>query len=150
MCGWVDLGRAAQARKRQRERKGCLSMTKERAHILVIDDEEVLLDLVSEVLEDHGFIVTALTNAPHARDVFLGRPSAFDLVVADELMPELSGTDLAKEILAIRPDIPIILYTDYPEVSTLKRAKAIGVRTILKKSSRTEELALCIKHVLGS
>ena len=89
-------------------------MTKERAHILVIDDEEVLLDLVSEVLEDHGFIVTALTNAPHARDVFLGRPSAFDLVVADELMPELSGTDLAKEILAIRPDIPIILYTDYP------------------------------------
>jgi DNA-binding NtrC family response regulator len=114
----------------------------------VIDDEEVLLDLVSEVLEDHGFIVTALTSAPHARDVFLGRPSAFDLVVADELMPELSGTDLAQEILAIRPDIPVILYTDYPEVSSEKRAKAIGVRTILKKSSRTEELALYIKHVL--
>ena len=92
-------------------------MAKERAHILVVDDEEILLDLVSEVLEDHGFIVTALTSAPHARDVFLGRPSAFDLVVADELMPELSGTDLAKEILAIRPDIPVILYTDYPEVS---------------------------------
>ena len=125
-------------------------MAKERAHILVIDDEEVLLDLVSEVLEDHGFIVTALTSAPHARDVFLGRPSAFDLVVADELMPELSGTDLAKEILAIRPDIPVILYTDYPEVSSEKRAKAIGVRAILKKSSRTEELALCIKHVLES
>jgi two-component system, cell cycle sensor histidine kinase and response regulator CckA len=125
-------------------------VAKVRAHILVVDDEEILLDLVSEVLEDHGFGVTALTSAPDARDVFLGRPSAFDLVVADEKMPELSGTDLAKEILAIRPDIPIILYTDYPEVSSAKRAKAIGVRMILPKSARTEELVLCIRRVLES
>ena len=125
-------------------------MAKVRAHILVVDDEEILLDLVSEVLEDHGFIVTALTSAPHARDVFLGRPSAFDLVVADEKMPELSGTDLAKEILAIRPDIPVILYTDYPEVPPAKRAKAMGVCTILQKSSRAEELVLCIRRVLES
>lgn len=125
-------------------------MAENHAHILVIDDEEILLDLVSEVLEDHGYIVTALTSAPDARDVFLGRPSAFDLVVADEKMPELSGTDLAQEILAIRPDIPVILYTDYPEVSSAKRAKAIGVRAILKKSSRTEELALCIRRLLES
>ena len=125
-------------------------MDKDHAHILVIDDEEILLDLVSEVLEEHGYTVTALTSAPDAWDIFLGRPSAFDLVVADEIMPEMSGTELAKEILAIRPDIPVILYTDYPEVSSEKRAKAIGVRTILKKSSRTEELALCIKHVLES
>ncbi len=125
-------------------------MAKVRARILVIDDEEILLDLVSEVLEDHGFSVTALTSAPDARDVFLAGPSAFDLVVADEKMPELSGTDLAHEILAIRPDIPVILYTDYPEVSSAKRAKAIGVRTILPKSSRTEELVLCIKRVLES
>ena len=125
-------------------------MAKVRAHILVVDDEEILLDLVSEVLEDHGFGVTALTSAPDARDVFLGRPSAFDLVVADERMPELCGTDLAKEILAIRPDIPVILYTDYPEVSSAKRAKAIGVRMILQKSARTEDLVLCIRRVLES
>lgn len=125
-------------------------MAKVRAHILVVDDEEILLDLVSEVLEDHGFGVTALTSAPEARDVFLDMPSAFDLVVADELMPELSGTDLAQEILAIRPDIPIILYTDYPEVSTAKRAKSIGVSAILQKSARTEELAACIRRVLES
>ena len=123
-------------------------MTRDHAHILVIDDEEVLLDLVSEVLEEHGYTVTALTSAPDALDIFLGRPSAFDLVVTDERMPELSGTDLTQEILAIRPDIPVILYTDYPEVSSEKRSKAIGVRTILKKSSRTEELARCIKRVL--
>jgi len=125
-------------------------MTKDHAHILVIDDEEVLLDLVSEVLEEHGYTVTALTSAPDARDIFLGRPSAFDLVVTDEKMPELSGTDLAQEILAVRPDIPVILYTDYPEVSSEKRAKAIGIRTILRKSSRTEELARCVKRVLES
>ena len=125
-------------------------MAKDHAHILVIDDEEILLDLVSEVLEDHGYTVTALTSAPNARDVFLGRPSDFDVVVADEKMPHLSGTDLAQEILAIRPDIPVILYTDYPELSSAKRARAIGVRTILRKSSRTEELALCIKRILES
>ena len=125
-------------------------MAKDRAHILVIDDEEILLDLVSEVLEDHGFSVTALTSAPDALEVFLAMPSAFDLVVADEKMPEMSGTDLAKELLAIRPDIPIILYTDYPDVPSTRRAKAIGVRTILPKSSRTGELVLCIRHVLES
>jgi len=116
----------------------------------VIDDEEILLDLVSEVLEDHGYFVTALTSAPDALDVFLGRPSAFDLVVTDEKMPELSGTDLTQEILAIRPDIPVILYTDYPEVSSAKRAKAVGVRAILQKSSRTDELVLCVRRVLES
>ena len=125
-------------------------MTRDHAHILVIDDEEVLLDLVSEVLEEDGYTVTALASAHDALGIFLGRPSAFDLVVTDERMPELSGTDLARQILVIRPDIPVILYTDYPEVSLEKRAKAIGVRAILKKSSRTEDLALCINRVLES
>jgi DNA-binding NtrC family response regulator len=125
-------------------------MEKEHTRILVIDDEEVLLDLISEVLRDHGYNVTALTNGSEALDAFLGRPTEFDLVVADEKMPHLSGTDLAQEILEVRPDIPVILYTDYPEISTAKKARAIGVRTILEKSSRTEELVLYIKRVMES
>ncbi len=125
-------------------------MRKDRASILVIDDEEILLDLISEVLEEHGYSVTALTSGADALSVFLGRPTEFDLIVADEKMPQLSGTDLAQEILRIRPDIPVILYTDYPEISSEKKARAIGVRAILRKSSRTEELALYIRRVLES
>jgi CheY-like chemotaxis protein len=125
-------------------------MRREQTRILLIDDEEVLLDLVSEVLRDHGYSVTALTNGPDALDTFLGGPREFDLVVADEKMPHLSGTDLAEEILGVRPDIPFILYTDYPEISSAKNARAIGVRTVLQKSSKTEELVAYIRRLLDS
>jgi CheY-like chemotaxis protein len=125
-------------------------MVKERTRILLIDDEEVLLDLISEVLRDHGYSVTALASGPDALEAFLGSPREFDLVVADEKMPHLSGTDLAEEILRVRPDIPVILYTDYPEISSAKKARAIGVRTVLQKSSRTEELVAYIRRLLES
>ena len=130
--------------------KRVLPKRKDCPNILVIDDEEILLDLISEILEDHGYGVTALMSSPDALAVFSDRPAEFDLVVTDEKMPDLSGTDLARQILAIRPDIPIILYTDYPEVSSEKRARAAGVRAILRKSSRTAELALCVRRILGS
>jgi CheY-like chemotaxis protein len=125
-------------------------MEKEQARILLVDDEEVLLDLISEVLRDYGYNVTPLTNGIEALGVFMGGPAKFDLVVSDEKMPHLSGTDLAEEILGVRPDIPIILYTDYPEISSEKKARIIGVRTILQKSSRTEELIAYIRRLLDS
>jgi two-component system, cell cycle sensor histidine kinase and response regulator CckA len=125
-------------------------MESERVRVLLVDDEKILLDLVSEVLEECGYAVSAFNSGSDALNAFLSKPSGFDIVVADEKMPDLSGSDLAEEILGARPDIPIVLYTDYPEAPSTGKARTIGVRKILQKSSRTEELVACIRRLMES
>jgi DNA-binding NtrC family response regulator len=112
----------------------------------LVDDEKFLLDLLQEILEEAGYEVTALANSTAAFRMFSAAPLAFDLVIADEKMPELSGSDLLEQILTIRPDVPVILHTDYPDATSMKRARAIGVKTILGKSFNMHQL---ITHIRG-
>jgi DNA-binding NtrC family response regulator len=118
--------------------------------ILVVDDEEFLLDLIREILEEVGYKVTALASSVAAFHLFSAAPSKFDLVVADEKMPGLSGTDLSEQILEIRPDVPVILHTDYLDPGSAKRARAIGVGAIVGKSSNMAQLITYIRRLLES
>jgi len=118
------------------------------ASILVVDDEEFLLALVREILEEVGYKVTALASSVAAFHLFSAAPSKFDLVVADEKMPGLSGIDLSEQILEIRPDVPVILHTDYPEEASVRKARAIGVRAIIGKSSNMSQLITYIRRLL--
>jgi DNA-binding NtrC family response regulator len=120
------------------------------ARILVVDDEQFLLDLIREILEEAGYEVAALVSSIAALRVFSASPSEFDLVIADEKMPELSGSDILEQILKIRPDVPVILHTDYPNVTPTKRARAIGVRAILGKSLNMNQLITSIRGLLES
>ena len=120
------------------------------ASILVVDDEEFLLDLVREILEEVGYKVTALASSVAAFHLFSAAPSKFDLVVADEKMPGLSGIDLSEQILRIRPDVPVILHTDYSDQESMKRARAIGVKAIVGKSSNMAQLITYIRRLLKS
>jgi CheY-like chemotaxis protein/3-hydroxymyristoyl/3-hydroxydecanoyl-(acyl carrier protein) dehydratase len=119
-----------------------------RARILVVDDEEYLIDLLREILEAAGYEVTALTSSIAAFRLFSEAPSRFDLVIADEKMPELSGTDLSEQMLEIRPDIPIILYTDYPGAASVKRAQTIATMTIVSKSINMNRLIADVRRLL--
>lgn len=125
-------------------------MNRDYIRILLVDDEEVLADLVREILEDVGYKVTIFTSSPAALQAFSAAPATFDLIVADEKMPEMSGTDLAQEIMEIRPSVPVILYTDFPEIAAEKKAGLLGVRAIVRKSSRMEELVASIRRLLES
>ncbi len=125
-------------------------MNRDYIRILLVDDQDVLVDLVREILEDVGYRVTTFTSSAAALQAFSAAPSTFDLVVADEKMPEMSGTDLAQEIMEIRPAIPVILYTDFPEIAVEKQARLLGVRAIVRKSSRMEELVASIRRLLES
>jgi CheY-like chemotaxis protein len=116
--------------------------------ILLVDDEEFLLDLVREILEEAGYEVTAQTSSVAALDRFSVAPSEFDLVIADGKMPELSGMDLSERILEIRSDIPIILYTDYPDAASVKRALSTGVRAIVGKSISMSQLITHVRRLL--
>jgi CheY-like chemotaxis protein len=127
-----------------------LSRRGPRPKILLVDDEEFFLDLVREILEEAGYEVTALANSALALNLFSVTPSEFDLVVVDEKMPGLTGTDLCEQMLEIRPDIRVILHTDYLNPASAKRARAAGVKAVVGKSYRMSPLITRIRRLLES
>ncbi len=116
--------------------------------ILFVDDEKTLVELGKEMLEALGYNVTAKTNCFEALETFRSQPHGFDLVFTDMTMPGLTGTDLARELMAIRPDIPIILFTGFSELIDEKRAKAAGIREFLMKPFLIGTLSKTVRKVL--
>ena len=119
-----------------------------RHRILVVDDDQFLVELLQEILEEAGYEVTALTSSIAAFRAFSAAPSEFDLIITDEKMPDLSGTNLLEQIFNIGSDVPIILYTDYLNANSIKKARAIGVRAVLGKSCNMNEFITCIRRLL--
>jgi len=116
--------------------------------ILFVDDEEELVELFRQVLVDLGYQVTAMTSGPDTLRLFKQNPQAFDLVITDQTMPHLTGLELAEEVLRLRPDMPIILYTGFSEQVTAEKAKALGLKALLMKPLLGSELAKTIRRVL--
>ncbi|MDX1675260.1 MAG: response regulator, partial [Longimicrobiales bacterium] len=83
--------------------------------VLLVEDEEAVLHVVSRALEQAGHEVTAVQNGAEAWDRFRGDPDAFDLVITDAVMPEMSGVRLAQQILDLSPATPLIIMTGYTE-----------------------------------
>ncbi len=103
------------------------------ARILVVDDESTVGRMLGEVLEAHGHQPTVLTGGAQALAVFESDPQGYDLVISDQTMPGMSGSELAQQLLAIRPDLPIFLCTGYSDTIDAEGAKKIGVRQYLQK-----------------
>ena len=101
--------------------------------ILVVDDEEPIIKLSRGMLERQGYQVLALTSSEEALELFRSGPGEFDLVLSDVSMPELSGIDLARALIGIRPDIPVILMAGFTEMITEEAAQDMGVRALLRK-----------------
>ena len=117
-------------------------------HILLVDDEELLADLGTQMLTQLGYRVTAQTNPVEALNIFRERPESFDLVLTDMTMPYMTGANLAESIMALRPDIPVILYTGYSESMTAEQAREIGVAEFLFKPLALNTLARAIRLAL--
>jgi len=117
--------------------------------ILLVDDEEILARVAKERLEYLGYRVTAKTDSLEALELFRKDPGAFDLVVSDIVMPNLTGDRLAQEMLNIRHSIPIILCTGYSEHLTEERAKELGVREFIMKPFEISKFAQVIRRVLS-
>jgi CheY-like chemotaxis protein len=118
--------------------------------ILLIDDEDSLADLGQTRLERLGYAVTALTDAAKALRLFSRDPSRFDLVVTDQAMPKLTGLHLARKLLEIRNNIPIILCTGHSDVVSSEIAKKAGIKKFLMKPIAKEELAAAVRKVLDT
>jgi FixJ family two-component response regulator len=81
---------------------------------------------------------------------FVAEPQRFDLLLTDEAMPDLIGTELAREIHELRSAIPIIVMSGHGDTQLAKRAAAMGVNEVLRKPLQSRDLAEAIARVLGA
>ena len=116
--------------------------------ILLIDDEESLVKTWHQRLERLGYKVEATTSPIEALELFRSRSDQFDLVITDLTMPKMTGDKLVKEILYIRPDVPIILCTGFSEKIDEKKATAIGAAGYIEKPLDKRDFAIKIRKVL--
>ncbi len=100
--------------------------------ILFVDDEKAAVNAVQPMLEYLGYKVIARTSSIGALEAFRNNPQGFDLVITDMTMPNMTGKDLAKELMIIRPDIPIILCTGFSEKIDEIKAKEMGIFFVMK------------------
>ncbi|MGD2271636.1 MAG: ATP-binding protein [Desulfobacterales bacterium] len=116
--------------------------------ILFVDDEKPLVDMGRLMLERLGYTVTTRTSSVEALEFFRKQPNAIDLIITDMTMPNLTGEKLARELIDIRPEIPIILCTGYSQQITEEKAKKIGIKEFILKPIVMQDLAKTIRNVL--
>ncbi|MGD9006830.1 MAG: ATP-binding protein [Desulfobacteraceae bacterium] len=118
--------------------------------ILFVDDEETLVNIGENMLERLGYQVKTRTSSIEALAAFEHNPDAFDLVMTDMTMPNMTGEGLAKEILRIRPNKPIILCTGFSHQMDQEKALAMGIRAFVMKPFVLQEVAGTIRNVLDA
>ena len=116
--------------------------------ILFVDDEEMLTEWGQAALERQGYSVTALTDSTEALKLFSSDPSCFDLVILDQTMPKFTGLQLARKLLEVQNNIPIILCTGHSDSVSPEKAKAAGIKEFLMKPLGKQQLAEAIRRVL--
>jgi CheY-like chemotaxis protein len=116
--------------------------------ILLIDDEEFLVEMGKQMLEQLGYAVTARTSSIDALKLFQANFDKYDLVITDMTMPLMTGDKLAKALLNVRPDIPIVICTGYSERISEESVKAIGIREYAMKPLVKRDLARIVRKML--
>ena len=119
-------------------------------HILFVDDEEILAIMVQSMLERLGYRVTFRTSSLEALVTFRNDPDAFDLVITDQTMPGMTGFDLARRMLQIKPQIPIILCTGFSTSISEGKAKSAGIKGFAMKPLAKKEIGNLIRTVLSA
>ncbi len=116
--------------------------------ILLVDDEKALQDIGEKMLRHLGYRVVAVGGSTEALELFRRSPKAFDLVITDMTMPHMTGEELARELLAIRAGLPIILCSGYSEKIKPENVRQLGIRDYLLKPLTIEQLAVTVRRAL--
>jgi PAS domain S-box-containing protein len=112
--------------------------------ILYVDDEEDLAQLGKKNLEYLGYVVEVRANVNAALEAVRADPQRFDLVITDQTMPGMTGTDFSKCLLQVRPDLPIILTTGYSANLLPEQIRALGIRDLLQKPHTLQSLGTMV------
>jgi signal transduction histidine kinase/DNA-binding response OmpR family regulator len=119
-----------------------------RERVLFVDDEITLAEMAGEMLKNLGYVVKILSSSTDALQLFKEKPGEFDLLITDQTMPDLSGMDLAGQVLRLRPDLPVVLYTGNAAAIDVDEAKQLGIREILIKPLGMSVLAEAVRRTL--
>ena len=118
--------------------------------IMVVDDEKTIAEMMRSILIGLGYSVNVFTGSDEAMESFAADPGQFDLIITDQTMPGLTGSELAEKVLEIRPEIPIILCTGYSAVLKKEMIDEIGIKEFIMKPFGAEKLAKTIRNLLDN
>jgi len=130
----------------QGENEGPISIGTER--ILLVDDEQTIADIGKQTLESLGYDVTTRTGSIEALELFKAQPDRFDLVITDMTMPDMTGDMLTRELIRIKPDIPVILCTGFSNRIDDQKAMTLGIRAFVLKPIVKRKLAEIVRKVM--
>ncbi|WP_417915792.1 PAS domain-containing protein [Candidatus Electronema sp. JC] len=134
--------------KEQTEAEAEISLPGGAERILLVDDEPSIVHISDAILSTLGYHVTAEMDSVAALERFKSDPAAFDLLLTDQTMPGLTGSELAKAALQMRPDLPVILCTGYTAALSERDALALGIRRYAIKPLNTAKLAALVREAL--
>ncbi len=117
--------------------------------ILCVDDEEPLVRFVQELLSALGFEVVAFTDPAKALEAFRAEPENFSVVMTDQTMPHMTGEEVVQELLAIRPNLPIILCTGYSDTMNADKAQSLGCTAFLMKPFQKNDLLSALQMAMN-
>jgi len=116
--------------------------------VLLVDDEPALVSLNEELLAELGYEPVGFTSSLDALRAFRAQPDRFDVVFTDETMPDMVGTEFARAVMDLRADIPVVLMSGYSGPKLARRAEEVGIREVLKKPLRLEDVAGALAAIL--
>jgi CheY-like chemotaxis protein len=119
-------------------------------HILFVDDEDMLLQTGKQMLERLGYQVTTTNSSREALEKFRQSPDHFNLVITDQVMPQMTGLELAKELFRIRPTIPVLLMTGYSEMVSPETVQESGICQMSLKPTSSRQLGETIRKILNA
>lgn len=117
--------------------------------VLCVDDQQQVLKVLQMMLQKLGYHVVAKNDSVQALDLFQQAPEQFALVITDIVMPKMNGIELAKKMMCIRPDIPIVFCSGYSDSFSHEEAKNMGISDYLAKPITMEKLASTIERLLS-
>jgi len=118
--------------------------------VMIVDDERPLLSLAEETLVGLGYLPVAFESSSAALQAFRAEPDRFDVILTDEAMPDLVGTELAREIRRIVPGVPIVLMSGHGGAPLTQNSAAVGAQEVLHKPLQRRDLAEALARVLGA
>ena len=119
-----------------------------KVRVLFVDDEEIIVNAATGILENYNYNVIATTDSNEAFEYFSKDPDKFHIVVTDLNMPVLTGMELVKKIKKIRPHIPVIVCSGSVEDINPLRTEEMGINSFIAKPYRGKELASMIEDIL--
>jgi len=118
--------------------------------IVFVDDEKEIVHMAKSMLEKEKYNVISFTSSVEALHFFRNNPNKIDLFITDMTMPLMTGVELTQKLLAIRPDLPIIICTGFSMQIDEEKALQIGIKEYIMKPFLKKDVLTAIRHVLDN